>query len=247
MIDAERAFAARAAEVGWIPAFREYAAPDGQFGNLDSAPEALAALPDDGVRSLAWAPAFAGIARSGEFGFTTGPFSVDGGQTMRGQYFTVWRRQPDGAWRWIWDGGPGPRPDTQSADPAHVPQLAPAVGGAGSAAAAVAAVAALEQEGPAALSRRLATDAQVYRPRTPRAAGAAAPAAFMLPAPDLRFTLMRTEASAAGDLAFTLGEAHWTVDGQERRGVFARIWQHQGQGWRIVYDQLSPWLAPPPN
>lgn len=248
VIAVERAFAARGAEIGWIPAFREYTAPDGQFGELQNAPEQLAATPDDGARNLFWWPAFAGIARSGDLGFTTGPFSVDDARTPRGQYFTVWRKQPDGSWRWVWDGGPGPRPDplNRGIDAASIPMLPISASGVGSAEEAQRQVSALEGDSSSAgLAAYLAADAQVYRSGRPLESAAAE--SFVFPNGEVRYTLRRTEASAAGDLVFTLGEASWTRDGTARQGFFARIWQHRPDGWRIVYDQLVGRAPPPQN
>ncbi|MGE3929557.1 MAG: hypothetical protein AB7G05_05295, partial [Hyphomonadaceae bacterium] len=214
-----------------------------------SAPESLAATPDDGNRLLFWWPAYAGIARSGDFGFTTGPFSVDEARAPRGQYFTVWRRQPDGSWRWLWDGGPGPRPDAlnEGVDAAVVPSLPVSSAGVGSEAEAIRQVRALETEGASAgaLAHYVAGDAQSYRPRRPRDAGTAAET-FVFPSPDIAYRLTRIEASSAGDMAMTLGEASWRHDGVDREGFFARIWQHRPEGWRIVYDQLTPRAPPPP-
>lgn len=246
VIAAERAFAARAGEIGWIPAFREYTAPDGQIGQADivSAPETLAATPDDGVRTLYWQPAYAGIALSGDLGFTTGPFSVDEARTPRGQYFTVWRRQPDGAWKWIWDGGPGPvtQPGPMPEADSDVVTLPVAATGAGSAARAIEEVGAIERRAgdAASLADYLAEDAHVYRPGRLRAYGGAdAHANLAFPTPHVVHGLVRAEASDAGDLVFTLGEANDERDGQIRRFFFARIWQHRPEGWRIVYDQLA--------
>ena len=53
---------------------------------------------------LVWWPLWAGIARSGDLGFTTGPYTADG--RPGGYYFTVWAKQPDGSWKWLFDGGP---------------------------------------------------------------------------------------------------------------------------------------------
>jgi ketosteroid isomerase-like protein len=245
VIAAERAFAARGAEIGWIPAFREYTAPDGMVGNFENAPQSLAETPDDGSRNLFWWPAYAGIARSGDLGFTTGPFSVDDAHTPRGQYFTVWRRQPDGSWKWIWDGGPGGRPDplNHGIDAAELPRLPIAARGVGSAAASEQ-VRAIEASHATAsgLVSSLAADAQVYRATRPT--GGVAPETFVFPNAEIAYSTRRVEASEAGDLVFTLGEARFTHNGQERQGQYARIWQYRPEGWRIVYDQLT---APPPR
>src|SRR5690349_24841719 len=80
VIGAERAFAARAHDIGWIPAFCEYSASDSQLigrAGLINAHERMCGLPDDGERNLYWAPSFAGISSSGDLGFTTGPASYD--------------------------------------------------------------------------------------------------------------------------------------------------------------------------
>lgn len=238
VVAAERAFAARGQEVGWVAAFREYTAPDGMVGNFESAPQSLAETPDEGARNLFWWPGYAGIARSGDLGFTTGPFSVDAARTPRGQYFTVWRRQPDGSWKWIWDGGPGPRPDApnEGIDAADVPALPVATRGVGAAAAEQVRTIEAGHAEAGALSGYLASDARVFRPGRPTTTAAAENMVF--PAPEIAYSMRRIEASEAGDLVFTLGEARWTQDGQVRQGQFARIWQYRPEGWRIVYDQL---------
>ncbi len=69
-------------------------------------------------------------------------------KASRDHYFTIWRKQPDGSWKWIFDAGcdvidPSPLP----AD-AAVPMLPVASSGAGSAKAAIDAVTAIEDKGP---------------------------------------------------------------------------------------------------
>lgn len=237
VIAAERAFAAHAGEVGWIPAFRAYATEDASFGQpgYPNAQAQLAQTPDDGNRLLFWWPAFAGIASSGEFGFTTGPVSFDEARTPRGHYFTVWRRQADGSWKWIYDGGVGPIADANliAPDAAEVAQLSASKGVAGSAEAAIGAVRALEERGVQAAD--FAADAHVFRSRHPRVIGAGAET----PA-GVAYGVTRVEASEAGDLVMVLGEARWpSADGGEASGLYARMWQHRAEGWRIVYDQLT--------
>jgi ketosteroid isomerase-like protein len=239
VIAAERAFAARAGEVGWIPAFREYTAPDGEIAQPSgyaSATAELAETPDDGNRNLFWWPAYAGISRDAGFGFTTGPVSFDEARTPRGHYFTVWRRQPDGSWKWIYDGGVGPiaEPNQIAPDVADVPALPVATTAARSADAAIAEVRALEQGGALAY----AADARRYRTRTAPMTGAPrdAPEGIV-------YNLHRVEAASSGDLVMVLGTAQWSAEGGE--GLFARMWQRRAEGWRIVYDQLVPPRPPP--
>lgn len=249
VIATERAFAARAGEIAWVPAFREFVAPDGQLAEpagLVDAVERLNAARDDGNRNLFWWPAYAGIARSDDLGFTTGPVSFDASREAQGHYFTVWRRQPDGAWRWIFDGGVGPIDEAELISPAavDVPTLPVADAGAGSASLAAAQVSALEHSNDAAaLVARLAEDAQVFRTRRPRATGASASAAMAIPSADISYRLLRAEASLAGDLVMTLGAARWDGEDGAAQGLYARIWQLRAGEWQIVYDQLA---LPPP-
>ena len=86
------------------------------------------------------------------------------------------------------------------------------------------------------LASYVAADAQVFRATRPLASPVAEN--FVFPSGEVAYTIRRVEASEAGDLVFTLGEARWTREGQERRGQYARIWQYRPEGWRIVYDQL---------
>lgn len=63
---------------------------------------------------LRWAPVRAGVAASGDLAFTTGRWVLEapgkGGKTDRaeGEYATVWRRGPDGAWRALLDASNEP-------------------------------------------------------------------------------------------------------------------------------------------
>lgn len=243
LIAAERAFAEDAGQRGWIPAFRASVAPDGVELEPDpvNAADSLARKEDDHFTGLAWRPAFAGVARSGDLGFTTGPYFVRGRDGVRGHYFTVWRRQPDGAWKWIFDGGVAAADAEPIAADASVPAMRTAQAGDGAAAAnAVAAIEVQIATGDAlpaeALARRLAADARVLRAGAPPAVGRDAAAALIAGDAAMSFTTQRREVSAAGDLAFTFGEAR----GAGSRGYYARIWRRDRDGWRLVFDEIIP-------
>ncbi|HEY0912876.1 MAG TPA: DUF4440 domain-containing protein [Bradyrhizobium sp.] len=59
--------------------------------------------------TLSWHPTFAKVV--GDIGVTSGPYEMHltdaQGQDRRstGDYVTVWQRQRDGQWRFVWDGG----------------------------------------------------------------------------------------------------------------------------------------------
>jgi ketosteroid isomerase-like protein len=67
--------------------------------------------------SLTWKPEFVDIAASGDLGYTIGEYvstgrGPSGAAVQRfGKYLTIWRRQKDGSWRFVADGGnPNPPP-----------------------------------------------------------------------------------------------------------------------------------------
>jgi ketosteroid isomerase-like protein len=244
VIAAERAFAADGAQRGWTAAFRTWAAPEAVMLSPGpvNAQEKLATIPGDGETTLDWRPAYAGIARSGELGFTTGPFQIRGRDGVVGHYFTVWRRQPDGRWKWIFDAGTDVIDTDPIAADAQVPVLPVAGRGAGTAQDAIDQVTALEagQADAAALAGLLAEDARVHRPFLPRAIGKPSAAALFTADGAARFSSLRREASSAGDLVFSMGEVHDRHEGTERLRYYARIWQLRTEGWRIVFDEIVP-------
>jgi ketosteroid isomerase-like protein len=114
--DTDAAFAALSVAAGAGPAFGAFAAPDAVLrggGQLFIGPEAIEALfgdtPPD-VEVLDWAPVFAVAAGSGDLGWTVGTatdtvFDPAGDQVFYSKYLTLWQKQPDGAWRYVADGG----------------------------------------------------------------------------------------------------------------------------------------------
>jgi len=58
---------------------------------------------------LEWAPDFADVSASGDLGYTYGKYTLTStdsvGHTTKneGVFHTVWKRQPDGQWRFVWD------------------------------------------------------------------------------------------------------------------------------------------------
>lgn len=258
VVAAEREFAADGQARGWIAAFKKYAAADAIAFQPDpvNVQDAFKDQPDEPAdRSLKWWPVWAGISQSGDLGFTTGPYTS--GEQRFGHYFTVWAKQADGSWRWIYDGGPRNEvrsplgPDTE---PTH---LAMARASAGSSAKAWAEVGEVEakfaiaaqQNAKAAYLTHLSADARIMgSPALPATKASEHGAELDRRAASISFSPLGGRASRAGDLVYTYGDAKWTRDGQNRRGHYVRIWQKRSEGWMLVFDELlgvPP--APPPS
>ena len=59
-------------------------------------------------KTLSWKPFTADASRSGDMGYTIGNWTLAAPDTTyHGNYYTIWKRQADGSWKWIYDGGPG--------------------------------------------------------------------------------------------------------------------------------------------
>ncbi len=244
VIAAERAFAAEAAQIGWVEAFEAHSTSDAILlgARPENAHASLAGIDpaNRGDTSLAWAPDFAGISRGGDIGFTTGPYN--GGGAAFGQYFTVWRLQADGSWKWIYDGGTNQRTPTHVNPEGEVRHLAVARRGPGSAATAVEAVRTREERfaeqaagnAGTAFEAWLALGGRVNRDDQPSAETAEA-VAQLVGAGAVRYSAPEIiEAGSAGDFVFTLGEARW----EGGAGYYCRIWVLTDAGWKIGYDQI---------
>lgn len=262
VVAAERAFAADFPALGFGGSFRKWSRPDSILINGGRAQtvavlfEGAPLTRQTGEALIEWWPTFAGVAMSGEMGFTTGPAARD--QEGYGHYFTVWTRRADGAWRWVYDGGSNASPAGQPGRDSEPRLLPVATVGSASPEAAMAEVRAVEADVAAAAARDqkaahlavLAADGRLYvAPLSP----AEGPEAFatVLDGWPATFQFGATEgggASSAGDMAWTYGPAGWTHDGQARTGHYMRLWQKRPGGWRLIMAQLipGPVTTPPP-
>lgn len=259
VVAAERAFAADAPTLGIAGSFNRWSVPEA-IVIADGRAQRIGEVYPDRPRPadeplLEWWPNFAGIARSGDLGFTTGGVAVGGQRT--GHYFTIWKRQSDGSWKWVYDGGSGasaadvPGPDSEPVILEAGPESsAPAAGDRAFAEvregeAALAQAAAVDQK--AAHLAVMADNGRLYVAPRPPAIGREAFARALDGWP-ATFRFGPTEGggqSAYGDLVWTYGPAAWERNGGEGTGHYVRLWQRQEAGWRIVLAQLIP--APPPQ
>jgi ketosteroid isomerase-like protein len=110
-------FSADAMKLGTGVAFGRYAAADAQMfsgpGEFISGPQAISDSfgPPTEKNTLVWHPVHGEVAASGDLGFTVGNavftgVREDGAKIERfSKYLTVWKRQRDGTWRYVVDGG----------------------------------------------------------------------------------------------------------------------------------------------
>ena len=259
LVDAELAFARTASERGVRAAFLANFAPDGVA--FEPAPvrvqEAWRARPapsDPLALRLDWKPAQAGVARSHDFGFTTGPFTAwnanDPDHTRRGVFFSVWQRNRAGAWQVILDAG------TTSSTPVDFAALGaaprPAYSGGASAAAARRTLLAHEANGfgagPSGLTPNdygtlLAADARLHRDGAPPIVSRDAIArAMAFRARRIAWTPMDARVAASGDMAVTYGRYRETDrTANVHAGYYAHLWLRDRAGrWRLAYDVALP-------
>ena len=110
LISADSAFAALSVRSGAKTAFLTFAASDAMgFGSgldFNEGREAIGRAFDNVPAGavLEWKPVAADIAHSGDLGCTIGEAMVTARHSFS-KYLTVWKRQPDGSWKFVADGG----------------------------------------------------------------------------------------------------------------------------------------------
>ena len=113
VIAAERAFADYAKANTTKDAFLKYMDSTGVIFNGGNVKNAIAdwSARRAGPAKLLWEPAFAGIAASGDIGFTTGPWqfkkTLQDTALSAGMFNSVWRKNAAGEWKNIVDIGIG--------------------------------------------------------------------------------------------------------------------------------------------
>jgi ketosteroid isomerase-like protein len=116
LVSSERAFSAHSVEKGMRDAFLAYLADDAVIFRplpINGKQSWESRAPEPGT--LIWEPSFAEIAATGDLGYTTGPWefrppaagsgAVPDSAIAHGHFVSVWRKQPDGAWKVIVDIG----------------------------------------------------------------------------------------------------------------------------------------------
>lgn len=252
LIGLEAAFAATARERGVKAAFLEYLSEDSIV--LQPGPvwgRAAWTVKPEVPATLEWLPDRAQLSRSGDFGFSTGPWLLTPDDAATGQaegrYLSVWQKTGDD-WRVLFDGGFGRAPagawEARSREPmlgSHacesgdpVPpgelqlldlELSGVSGG---------------EPHPVRIGRRLAETAALFH--SPSIAGALDPAArnaalAALPA-TLQYWPMGAAIAEAGDLGYSYGLSA-AAPGATADAAYVHVWCRQVPGWRLAVELRS--------
>jgi len=258
MVEAERAFAARALVVGWKAAFLEYFAESAvgfDSGKVGLARDQVGANPDPPKdHRLIWEPRYGDVAASGELGYLTGPVrsilpSRDNGRPRHSTYTSIWKRERSGNFKVVIDVGV----NTPSAVPFAAgftravsanrftgdyddttPPLSAADGVLNSA---------LRTGQAAAYRGRLAPGARFNRQNTLPIVGERNVTRWLASQPAYAAADSRyAEAARSGDLGYTWGT--YAIGPRQKptqQGFYVRIWERERNGqWKIAMDVLQP-------
>ncbi|MBI2280649.1 MAG: nuclear transport factor 2 family protein [Bacteroidetes bacterium] len=116
ILTTEQEFAAMAKKEGIKKAFLNYAADDvvllrsKKLVEGKKAMDEFFGIPNESEHeSLEWKPDFVDVAASGDLGYTYGKFtysaidSTGNKVESSGIFHTVWKKQPDKTWKFVWD------------------------------------------------------------------------------------------------------------------------------------------------
>jgi len=109
--EVESAFSRMASEEGVEKAFLSFAAPDAVLNRDNKIYHGAAGIIEsfnssrNTPFSLTWKPDFIDVSASGDMAYTYGKYNyqIQGKDPVEGIFHTVWRRQPDGSWRFVYD------------------------------------------------------------------------------------------------------------------------------------------------
>jgi len=260
MVKTEQAFSKMAEEKNTREAFMTFIADDGLLfrpGAVNGKKWMLEhpepAPPAGKKPLLAWQPNVAGMSASGDMGFTTGPWEAKGDikdpkPVRYGHFVTVWKKQPDGTWRFVVDLGithpQSGGPQTLWHPTEKVESTTSTVESAKALKALVdrdrmLSLATWEHSLGYAFQSFASPEIRVYRAgNLPYVGLTAATPALAKMTGKFKSQPIGGDVSRAGDFGYTHGtyEISDTAEKVVERGSYVRIWRKQGGAWRVVLD-----------
>lgn len=257
MVATERAFSNLSKEKGIKDSFATYIEEDGilfRGGAWVKGKPWTLEHPNPPV-TLVWWPTHGGISSSGDLGWTTGPYEVkQGDETGHGNFVTVWRKQPDGKWRFAIDfGNDYATPTGEKSTPALKPGLTRSSAPKMDPAALKESLLAADREfgqatgkGTAAGYQARSTDDAILlrNGAQPHMGQGALRGALDKGPAAMTSQPIDGGVSEAGDLGYTYGSAEWKKGDTVTKGNYLRIWEKHDGAWKLRFDAMAE--APPP-
>ena len=257
MVNSEKKFYRTAEESGTRAAFLAFLADDGivfRPGPVNGK-EVWTKRPETGL-DLIWEPTFAAIARSADFGYTTGPAKWRANKNEEkflghGQFVSIWKKQKDGMWKVALDCGiENPEP-TGTPEPLRVfiPDDGQQVKTVDASHKALPLPDAHQKFVDAAKANSAdatlgvaAEEIRVYREGSFPAIGkSAATALLSAKAGKMSFEQLGGDMSHSVDLAYSYGKYTLKRSEGAEAGHFFQIWQTDAAGvWKLVVDWQQP-------
>lgn len=113
IINTESDFCDLAQKEGIKNAFLQYAAQDAVLQRNNQLIKGKDSIKDfmknSTSKGLSWKPDFVDVSKSGDLGYTYGRYkfvfqdSLGNQKSSEGIFHTVWKRQPDNSWKFVWD------------------------------------------------------------------------------------------------------------------------------------------------
>jgi ketosteroid isomerase-like protein len=256
LIQTERDFSRTSEQKGMRDAFLAYLADDGILFRPGPVPGKKwwsGQPPTAGL--LTWRPVYADISREGDLGYTTGPYEFKSSQGNRtGSYFTIWKKQADGTFKFVIDFGivnappaSPPAEEFPSAPPAPDRRVDPA-----EVEKAREEILKLDREFSeasvtsgfiAALEARAGESLRVFRRDRLPAVGKTSMRTLLAGKPGtLSWSPEKSDVAASADLGYTYGKTSFKLESQQdlQSGYYVRVWKRLSRGqWQVVLDILN--------
>jgi ketosteroid isomerase-like protein len=265
LVEAERAFNHDAADRGVQVAFLEHLADEAVVFRPGPVPGPAYYRDHPDAGALSWDPSYAEVAESRDLGYTLGPYErrTPAGEVKYGHYVSVWRKQKDGRWRVVVDGGNHHPPPLQVAErfdyrPAPANRGTPTTIDTASewvrlqaAEKALIAALAVKNRGSQALLQFAAPDIRYFPPGAfPVSGRGAVETALIGQKDELSFEPSGGGIAGTGDLAYTYGKASRRASEQApaHAGGYLRIWRRSSEGlWQVALELTNTEDDPPPT
>ena len=263
LVETERAFSRTSEEKGIREAFSAFIADDGILFR----PRAVKGkewmqqhpLPPSKTRPLlTWQPIFAAISQTGDLGYTTGPWQYkndikDAKPAAFGDFMTIWKKQPDGSWKFVLDLGVShPKPLKENA--VRQPSQTSGRNGRGlypeSARAQILKAEkdfsqqSVNQGAVTAFLFNAANDVRLFREDHEPFVGKKLAASALTPL-TVQWTWVPAfaDVSSSGDLGYSYGTYELRDKASAKiidSGNYARIWKRSRGVWKVVIDVANP-------